>query len=342
MQCNCTFASTRPATPLLASAPGWVLFFYMHYNKPSLDITGQIKLLESRGLVFRDKENAAHYLSNISYYRMRAYTYPYQNNADPNHPFVPHPKTKQTVSFEDIINDYNFDRKLKLIVFDAIEKVEIALRTQMIYQYALEFGGYWFEDATHFQKPTLHANDLTQIDKQLKRSREAFIKHYKDKYQSPARPPAWMTLEVLDFGTLSKMFRNLQRSDSKKGISAHFGIDLRILENWFHNFSVARNICAHHSRLWNRDMTGIPTNPKNVKYNWVRPDFEINKSKIYFTLCALKYILNIISPGNDFKSKIKELLTAYPNISLRAMAFDPNWEHSPVWMHDTAVLHKRK
>jgi len=91
----------------------------MNYNKPPIDITHQIALLKERGLTFEDEQKAAHYLSNISYYRLRAYTYPFQNNKSPGHPFT------SVISFEKIIELYVFDRHLRLLIFDAMEKIEI-------------------------------------------------------------------------------------------------------------------------------------------------------------------------------------------------------------------------
>ena len=108
----------------------------MKYSKLPVPILEQIEMLKSRGLLFNDESKAAHYLSNISYYRLRAYTYPFQNNNDENHPFI----TK--VSFEEIINLYVFDRHLRLLIFDRIEKIEIALRTQIIYNFSLAYGSF--------------------------------------------------------------------------------------------------------------------------------------------------------------------------------------------------------
>jgi len=77
----------------------------MEYTKTSISIDEQIKKLKDRGLFFSDEKKAANYLSNISYYRLRAYTFPFQDNDNVNHPFI------RKVSFEDIINLYVFDRR---------------------------------------------------------------------------------------------------------------------------------------------------------------------------------------------------------------------------------------
>ena len=109
----------------------------MKYLKTPISISEQIEKLKDRGLSFLDEKKAANYLSNISYYRLRAYTYPFQDNDNPDHPFV------QKIDFEDIIELYVFDRRLRLLIFNAIEKIEIALRTQIIYHFSLAYGAYW-------------------------------------------------------------------------------------------------------------------------------------------------------------------------------------------------------
>ena len=103
----------------------------MNYSKPAITIQDQIAKLKARGLRFDDEALAESYLSNISYYRLRAYTYPFQDNNDPDHPF------KVDISFEDIIKLYVFDRKLRNLLFDALEKIEISFRTQIIYNLSL-------------------------------------------------------------------------------------------------------------------------------------------------------------------------------------------------------------
>ncbi len=276
-------------------------------------------------MVFTDKQAAEHYLSHISYYRLRAYTYPYQNNKVPDHPFW------KPTPFEQVLNDYVLDRKLRVIIFDALEKVEIALRTQIIYQYSMKHGSQWYENSDHFRKSHIFNSDLERLDKEIKRSQEEFIKHYKSKYTSPGRPPAWMALEVCTISTLSKMYDNLALSPEKKQIATHFGLAHPfLLESWMKTFSHIRNICAHHSRLWNRQIIIAPQIPNRPKYAWISIDLT-EQHKIFTTLCCIRYFLNRISPGNNFGKKIQELLKLYPNANLKTMGFKPKWEEEPLW-----------
>lgn len=277
-------------------------------------------------MVFANKKTAEHYLAHISYYRLRAYTFPYQNNVDPDHPFW------QKTPFERVLNDYILDRKLRMIVFDALEKIEIALRTQIIYQYSMAHGGYWYESSSNFRNAQLFGTDLQHLDKEIRRSQEEFIKHYRLKYTTPVRPPAWMALEVSTLGTLSKMYENLKLTREKKLIARHFGLGHPfVLESWMQTFSHIRNICAHHSRFWNRPITIVPTLPQNPSDAWVSAAFISEPHKIFSSLCCIRFFLNRISPGNNFSQKIQELLRLYPNANFQTMGFLPGWEQEPLW-----------
>lgn len=181
----------------------------MYYSKPPISFQQQIDRLKIRGLVFNSETNAILYLSNISYYRLRAYTYPFQDNCDPNHPFnVP-------VTFEQIIELYQFDRKLGQLIFNALEKIEIALRTQIIYQWAMAKGSHWQTNPNLYRDVIKFASQIISLQNEIKRSHETFIEHYQDTYSSPSEPPSWMSLEVSSFGLLSQIFSNLKKGNEK-------------------------------------------------------------------------------------------------------------------------------
>ncbi|MBN8678207.1 MAG: Abi family protein [Chitinophagales bacterium] len=296
----------------------------MQYRKPSLAITDQIRLLQSRGLNIPDIQKAEHYLSHISYYRLRAYTYPLQNNANPNHPFLPN------VEFEHVLDLYRFDRRLRIIVFDAIERIEIAFRTQIIYHFSQAHGAHFFENGRLYHNQVNFRNDLKSLDKEIRRSSETFIKHYKRKYTQPKRPAAWMSLEVTSMGLLSKIYQNLAISAEKKQVSAHFGLNPFVLESWMHALSHARNICAHHSRLWNRTLTQTAKLPKHTGFLWISLPPSM-PDRVYTILSCIQYLLNIIAPRHTFSIRLKELLAEYPAISVRDMGFPNNWEQDPFW-----------
>jgi abortive infection bacteriophage resistance protein len=301
----------------------------MRYTKPPLTIARQLQVLKDRGLIINNEERAYRYLSFISLYRLRAYTYTYQDNTDPDHPFYP------GTTFDKILQTYLFDRKFRLLVFDAIERIEIALRTQIVYQYSIAHGGNWYENKNLFRKENYFMRDLHLIDKELSRSNEVFIKHYKNKYSSPERPPAWMTMEIASLGLLSKIYENLKISPEKKEIARKFNLGHPfVLESWMHSLAVIRNICAHHSRLWNREIPASMKLPKRTKNTWLN-NTAFPQGKMYLALSAILFLLNTIIPGNHFKEKLKALIVKYPEIPLNKMGFPVDWEKEELWATKT-------
>jgi len=266
----------------------------MKYTKPPLSIADQIIKLQKRNLIINDLPAASRYLSNISYYRLRAYTYSFQDNDHPEQPFVGH------VSMDDIMLLYTFDRKLRLLLFYAIEKNEIALRTPIIYQWSLTYGSHWHLNQALFKDRSNYRAQFKSLTKEINRSNETFIEHYKAKYSNPVQPPCWMSLEVTSIGLLSLIFQNLKNFPERKGVTHHFGLwGTEILDNWLHTFSNIRNICAYHGRLWNRRITvpiAIPHKTKDI--------FILNKRiypyKPYASLCAVVIIINLINPESNF------------------------------------------
>lgn len=315
----------------------------MDYTKRPLQLQEQVDKLRNRGLIIDDEQLAKEYLSNISYYRLRAYTYPFQDN---DNPIADHRFKKSDIHFSDIIDLYRFDRRLRSVIFNAIEKIEVAVRTKIVQAYAETTGdSHWFNDRNlykHQERRDRNGSMATafdllmrDIESEVKRSNEDFIKHYCSKYDNPPMPPAWMTLEVLSLGTLSRLYQLLNKSPIKKRIAKEFGLnDDRVFANWLHAIAVWRNCCAHHSRIWNRRSivsVQMPTNADNPFLDCLTIR-NIRPNKIFAALCCIKYISNIISPDSDIKRNILSIIGDGGNLlNLREMGFPRNWNTLDVW-----------
>lgn len=315
----------------------------MEYAKKPLSLNEQIDKLTGRGLIIDDEELAKRYLSNISYYRLRAYTYPFQENEDET---ADHRFTRTDIHFSDIIDLYCFDRRLRSLLFNAIEKIEVAVRAKLVQVYAEATGNsHWFLDKTLFRDKEVVDKDgntttayeqlMKDIRSEIRRSNEDFIKHYKNKYDMPPIPPSWMTLEVLSLGTLSRLYELLEHSPQKVEIAKNFGLpNERILANWLHAIAVLRNCCAHHSRVWNRRyIVNV-----QLSYNTANPFMDrntirvIRSNKLFAVLCCIKYISDIISPNSDLKRNFLSILgDGGQLLSMKDMGFPPNWKYLDVW-----------
>lgn len=294
------------------------------YNKQPISIADQISTLKNRGLMFDNDQAAIESLKIISYFRLANYWKPMESDKL-NHIFKPNSK------FENVLSLYNFDKELRTIIFSAIQSIEIALRTKIIQIVSSNYGAFWFTNKSLFSKVTIFSKCLSNIEEELKRSKEDFLIEHFARYDNPPYPPAWKTLEVSSFGTLSKLYCNLTDNNLKKQIAREFGLPQHLyLESWIKSLSVLRNCIAHHARIWNRKYPWKPQIPKKLQSPWIY-DITISHEKLYAQLCCIVYLLNAIDPNNDFKQSLKALLSKYPIVDISAMGFPKLWYNEALW-----------
>lgn len=300
----------------------------MIYIKEPLSIDEQIKQLKERGLIIDDNKSAAHHLQTISYYRLAGYWWPMQIDKQ-NHRF------KSNSRFEDVIFLYNFDRELRLLLFDVIERIEIGLRTKMIYHLSHEIDPWWFQNTEIFIDTEQLIKTLTVIQEEVERSKDVFIKEHKRKYKNDKRfPPAWKTIELTSFGNISKLYGNLKPSiESKDVIASEFNaVNHTYLPSWLQTIAQIRNVCAHHGRLWNKNLPGRPKLLKKPPALWISEVPKENEFyKLYIHLCMMKYLLDAINGDHKFSTRLKTLFQKYSNIDENALGFPVNWREDKFW-----------
>ena len=281
------------------------------FSKPYLSVIAQIQLLQQRGLIVRNLDLAKHYLKHIGYYRYTGYMRAFQQGQ--NHQFIPN------TSFEDILELYIFDRKLRVLIIDAIERIEVALRSILTNTMALN-DTHWYQDDRYFKNSSIHSNILENIKNDIgydkPQRRDNYIKHYYSNYDLPDMPPSWMVFESVSFGILSMIYKELC-TEYRKQISSHFGsIHHDVLRTWFHALTYLRNLCAHHSRVWNRTFSIKPKLPKR------NPEFVgIRNDRFYVFALIIKYLLKSIAPDSLWFERLKELLANYSKINPQKMGF---------------------
>lgn len=292
------------------------------YSKQLISFTDQITLLKQRGMVLGNETKALHLLQNISYYRLSGYWYPLLADKQ-RHIFKP------GSTFEAAYNIYKFDSELRKLIIAELEKIEVAVRTQTAYILSTQYHAHWFEDSSLFSNPVRHTKVLAKIEEEYNRSDEEFITAFKAKY-SDYFPPSWMTMEIASFGTLSILYGNLQPGRAKRSIAAYFGLPDTVFASWLHCIVYVRNICAHHSRLWNRILSIRPLMPRSPRNTFIALPAS-GTQQTYFVLSMIIYLLNTVNPNHSFISRFKELLNRYPSIDVRAMGFPINWENEKLW-----------
>lgn len=292
------------------------------YNKPAFTYQQQIDQLESRGLIINNRDRAKHLFESISYYRLSGYWYPMLDDKE-SHVF------KKKSTFQNAFDIYCFDRKLRILILRELEKIEVSIRAKMIYILSHEHGSFWYQDSSLFRDSDKHNSSLSSLGSEFKRSDEEFIKAFTNKY-TDSLPPSWMMLEITSFGTLSFLFSNLKSRRTKRLICNYFGMNDTTFSSWMHSIVYLRNVCAHHSRLWNRTMSIQPIRPRSIYKTWLSND-KVRNNKLYYTLSTILFLDQTINPNTTVVSRFKELLTQYPNIDVAAMGFPSDWEAETLW-----------
>lgn len=306
------------------------------FDKQALDLQDQAITLASRGLLFENWADANHHLEHIGYYRLTGYLYPFRvggAGGDKDN-------FQAGTTFELIHDRYIFDRRLRILVLGAIEKIEIAVRAAISNSVSTRHGPHWFLERNHFAKPIWyheegfsidrwHAGFLNQLKSQIGHGddsrRDVFIRHYYDTYSEPEMPPCWMVFEAVSFGPISQCVKFLKHPEYKD-LCEKFDLPHQILSSWLHSTSYIRNLCAHHSRLWNRVYTVTPTIPRRY-----RVDFGGSNNRTYAALLVIQLLLRCVWVGNSWADDLRTLIKRHPNLPLASMGFPDDWETKKAW-----------
>ncbi len=146
----------------------------MKYKKTPFTVNQHIELLKQRGLIIEDENRARKYLKNVGYFRLSGYMYHLQL-ANSEHTF------KNNIKFADVISHYQFDKKLKAIMLEYLERIEIALRARLTDKYSNSFGFYWYTDKFLFEDIGNYNSINNDILAHFANPQERFLRAFKNK-----------------------------------------------------------------------------------------------------------------------------------------------------------------
>jgi abortive infection bacteriophage resistance protein len=283
------------------------------YSKKPLSLDEQVTLLKERGLIIDNEEKLKYYLKNISYYHLSIYFKYFQRNDV----FI-----KET-NFNDVLDIYVFDNKLRVILFEILERIEKSFKCRVAHEIAIKGGdSHWYIDKQYFDNEAEHQKILDLITEKVEKSGELSIEHYKQTYTDPVLPPIWTVLEILSFGECIHVYKKLKK-EYRNIISKSFGENEKFVANWMLCASLLRNHCAHYSRLWKRYFTYAPqiNHRKYGKY------FNGTDKDLYNYLVVLQILLRGINPTASWLEKFVEI-TKDCKINLKNLNFPDNWKES--------------
>lgn len=298
----------------------------MNFNKPALSHQKLLELMKQRGLPLNllEEGQLRAAFKRIGYYRLTGYMLPFQHTSGwKKHHF------KQGATLEKIVRLYEFDSALRVHCMEAIEQIEVKMRTVVCDHMSSQLGSHWYLSPSAF-KPGKQALRLESLAKAAEfdlatnrhftkqSNTHLFISEYYRKYTSPAMPPSWMLRECASFGTWAMIYADLP-SGNQKQIADDWTypsgqrIDHAMLENWFHSISIFRNRCAHHSRITGRR---FPFPPKISTEQSVRHLFGANADDLRTLLVLLDILLKCVNPKSNWSRRLNIIFESHSSVDI--------------------------
>lgn len=268
----------------------------------------QIEKLGARGCYIGDKDECATILKNVNYYRLTAYFLPFKQ---------PDGKYLADTSLDRVYSIYEFDRRMRRVIFSAIEKIEIKLRTNLAYTHAHKYGALGFEDTRNFNKRHNHEKMMEKLNVEIaNNSKLLYVNHHIKNYEG--KFPIWVAIELFTMGMLSYFYADLKNIDQRTVANESFGVSADELKSWLRCCTDLRNICAHYGRLYYRIFPGIPKTPEN---------HFVLKNTLFDQIVMLKYLYpNRGRWEDEVLIDLTALVEEYQDsIKLNHIGFPDNW-----------------
>ena len=298
------------------------------YSKPALNWQQQIAHLRANGMQIDDSAKAEFWLKHVSYYRLSAYWLYFEHPKG-----QPGPRFKPGTTFDRVTALYDFDRLLRRLIMRGTEHVEVALRGSWAYQMGHLGNGHTYLDASLYSSRTHFQADLAKIAAETGRSRETYIKHYRDQYDVPPLPPAWMVAEMMSFGQLSRWYSSLADRALRNRIAQPLGLPETVLVSFVRHVTDIRNICAHHGRLWNRQFLIPPKLAQKPEALRLTLDQSATQApaRLYNAACLIGYVVSKVAPESQWQADLARHIDTNPEGDLASMGFPANWRARPMW-----------
>ena len=322
---------TIPPTPLIGTAHqgGFIIaspmltptYTNIGLPGPPISIGAQISWLSQRGLIIANRNDAAHFLGHVNYYRFRGYLEEFiDHTTNPPRAFL------AGTNFQDAVTLYDFDSRLRLLLLDAFNRIEVSIRAQWTYH--LVYTGQGGQLA-HLNRNLFSKGYFAN----LSNLHQTYQRHGKRNhgYDFPDCP-TWAIAEIMSFGQLSRWYGDTDRAVQRR-VAAHFGVDARVLRSVLRHLAPVRNICAHHERLWDRDFATKFPIPKRLGTNRNPGAYfnNVDPGKLYNALVITAYLTRVISNTNDWARSVADLMNRNPSVSQTRIGFISGWQNLPIW-----------
>lgn len=325
------------------------------YTKKWLSIEEQVEKLATRGVEVPDHTRCAQLLRAVGYYRLTGYLYPFRETEN----FVDDEGRSRMrilshyradTSIPDAAALIDFDRQLRMLVLDGIERIEVSLRMQIGYvlgrqsafahldpqTFVAAFIEPQVDAETGDPAPSKHEEWIERIRERQDSSDEAFVSHFREKYNG--QMPIWALTEIMEMGHLGRLYTGLSRSLGTEIAAAYGAPTKKVMASWIACLNYVRNVSAHHARLFNRKLVTAPRRPSLGQVPVL--DHLKNEASakevfgLYNALAVMAYLLRSIEPDSDWPERIVELVESFPcttHLTARSIGVPERWTELELW-----------
>ena len=301
---------------------------HLDYEKSHLDYETQARQLQEKNIagsldIIREK------LQSVTYRRLSQYADAFRAK---NSNGISSNSCRPGTTIVHVWGIYRFDRRLKIVVLDALERVEICLKARMNYHLGQKYGPCGYGDPQNLAGGQDKKRDQL-YKKILEESRRPYNKHFMEYCEQKSKnkyPPIGVAVEIMSFGLVNKLFSAMKERDQTV-IAHEFGIPRPIFASWLLSLNTIRNICAHHDRLWNYTLRIKPKIPTGDKYpQWHKPIATPN-DRMFSILSILRFLVKEIAPGSKWSDRLDNLFSEFSFDHRDQMGFPEGWEDHSLW-----------
>lgn len=293
------------------------------FSKPAQTPEQLLSKLRAHGLVVPadDESKALAYLRYVGAYRLKGYWFHLLNPATKTFP--------EGWTFQELADRCELDRELRAATIEAIDRLEVAIRSVMANYLSLKHSPHWFLNPGVF-KPTRSwgfGQLVRKIEDEVRRADgKRFVAHYFERHDQPYLPPSWSISECVSFGFWSRTYAVLNDPNDKKAICKRFGVDQAdVFQSWIHTLTVVRNIAAHHGQFLRVKLGVSPANYKAA-------GITFGDQKSFFAAATvIHYMLMQTSLPQRWKNDLQGIFARYPSVDPEELGFPANWDTSTGW-----------
>ncbi len=275
-------------------------------------------MVQNEGLLLPNPERARILLSEVSPFHLENYGLMWKQKDGTYRPGT---------SFDMLYEIYHADRILKNFIFDYLSDVEVQLRNLAGYILDQKYGPFGYCHAENFVNEDYHQHFMNDVHHEMERANEPFARSFQTNPQKEIKVPVYVALEVITFGTLSKLVSNLKRSDRKMLASFYQVRSDEALISFFKVLTTLRNTCAHHGRLSNRNFGDacVILYKDRVMMEMMEPDYEPNPYRLFVMILALTHLLNQ-RRATRLIAQFRDTFETHPSFVPAFIDFPRNWE----------------